>query len=655
MINITLPININQKIISFSLVCNIEDSQILLEISKLNNNYILDKIKDDLKLPCMNNHLCLDYLKFKLIENKLVFNIYEYNNKKYLISDYFFYLFQFSENNFELNFVTNLVNQLNIENINLKLITWKELKNEKFVENLCEYLKNYKPIDSDLFNLNYTVFFLYLNPIYTNKNIKGNKHSNFPKKIIQNGNLLKKEKFSFLESDLFTLEEHYSFINQSINFNDYSNYHFYLFKSNKFKKIKLIKIKNNIINCFIDDNNINITDVKLSVYPLVNVKINWEKIISFFISKYMVNDNNINNTNNSTIEDKINNYNFPLSFDKKKLDDNFKDILIYFLNDNFTVDDKEKIIYSESIEKILISKSKTKLNILLNNLLKIFYNSKNNNYDKIIFNSKIYNESILFEVMKNILEDNTNEKIPIYQIYNFSKLKEYFTNIIIIKQLLKTLNWKNISYNLKQLSFLIKNANMLYFKGRYNRNVFSDNFDTNIKKIIKEPLEMFKYLRSEKDFIRWIYFIDNIHNVNNIYYNQIIIEKTEFDILGEILYRFSILKEQNLKSNEYLYLLKICKNNKHLVLFNNRVNLKLKEYFIKSNVLNLGFLAKHLNWDKDIDISLEDVSNDTIENFDKLSIEDLKKQYLIINKKYNKYKGKYIKLKITTETMTSHN
>ena len=678
---ITLPININQKIITFILNYKYEDNQYIFEISDMNNYYILDKIKDVLLLPCLNTFFCLDYLKVILIENKFILNIFEYNNKKYIISDYFFYLIQFSEINFELNFFTNLVNQINkLENNNYKLITWKELKNENFVESLCEYLKNYKPLDIDNFNLNYTIFFLYFNPVYTNKNIKGNKHNNFPKKIIQNGNQLKKEKFSFLESDSFTLEEHYSFLKSNINFNNFINSIFYLFKNDKFKKIKLIKIKNNIVSCFIDDIFIDITDIKLSVYPSLNIKITWEKIISFFILKY---DLLFKKKEDKYIEDFINDYNFPLRYDKKKLDNNFKQIILYFLNSNnmhnnniqsnniqsnniqsnniqsnniqsnniqsIIIDEKDKIIYPENIEKLLQNKSKTKLNILLNNILKILYNSKNNNYDKIIFNSKVYNEPILFEVLKNLLEDSYI--INTYNIYNFNKLKEYFTIIIIIKQILKNLNWKNISNNLKHLHFLIKNTNLLYFKGRYNRNVFPDNFDTNIKKIIKEPLEMFKYLRSEKDYIRWVYFMDI--NINNIYLNQIIVDKKDFEILGEILYRFSILKEQNLKNNEYLYLLKMCKNNKHLVLFNNRVNIKLREYFIKSNILNLGFLAKHLNWEKDIDISLEDISSSTFENFNNLSIEDLKKQYIIINKKYNKYKGKYIKLKTTTETINS--
>jgi hypothetical protein len=641
---ITLPININQKIITFILKFKKENEQYIFEVSEMNNNYVLDKIKDVLLLPCLNTFFCIDYLKVKLIENKFHLNIFEYNNKKYIITDYFFYLISFSEINFELNFFTNLVNQLDkIEKTtkcDFKLITWNELKNENFVEELCEYLKNYKPLDIDSFNLNYTVFFLYLNPVYTNKNIKGNKHSNFPKKIIQNGNLLKKEKFVFLESDYFTLEDHYLFLKSNINFNNFIDSYFYLFKNDKFKKIKLIKIKNNIVSCNIDDNYIEITDIKLSVYPSLNIKITWEKIISFFISKY---DSFVKKKESKNIEELINDYNFPLRYDKKKLDNNFKEIILYFFNNNinnnnnynYIIDDKEKITFSENIEKLLLNKSKTKLNILLNNILKILHNAKNNNYDKIVFNTKIYNEPILFEVLKNLLEE-----------FNFYKLREHFTNIIIIKQILKNLNWKNISNNLKQLHFLIKNNNLLYFKSRYNRNVFPDNFDTNIKKIIKEPLEMFKYLRSEKDFIRWVYFMDS--NINNIYLNQIIVNKNDFEILGEILYRFSILKEQNLKNNEYLYLLKICKNNKHLILFNNRVNIKLKEYFIKSNVLNLGFLAKHLNWEKDIDISLEDISIN-IDNID--NIDELKKQFIIINKKYNKYKGKYIKLKTTTETI----
>jgi hypothetical protein len=668
---ITIPVNINQKILTINISYNIENNNTyVFEISKTNNNpYLIDKIREYILLPCCNTFFCLNYLKINIIDIQdiklsLILNIFEYDNKKYIVSDYFFYLISFSDVNYELNFYTNIITQLNKDKNNtisndLKLITWKELNDDNFLDHFCIYLKNYKPINetqNNIFTINYTLFFLYINPIYNNKNLKKLKHNNFPKKIILNANLIKKEEFSFLESDNFSLEEHYTFIkNDKYIYKYICNKNYFLIKNNKFKKVNLLKIKGNTINCIMDTYELEINDVILSLYPIINTIITWEKLISFYTLKIL----NTKNTEDNCIETLINNYNFPLRYDKKKLDNTFEKIMIYFLTNFETtfllgknndisniinIDEKDKIIFKEDIEKLLNTKSKTKLSILLTNILKILYNSKNNNYDKIIFNSKIYNESILFEVLKNLLENNELYILypNIIKTFNFIPLKKYFTNIIIIKQILKNINWKNISYNLKQLKFLIDNTQLLYFKGRYNKNVFPINFDTNIKKIIKEPLEMFKYLRSEKDFIRWIYFVDNINILNNIYFNNIIINSDDFEILGELLYRFSILKDQNLKNNEYLYLLQICKKNKHLILYNNRINLKLKEYFVKSNILNLGFLAKHLNWDKDIQVSLDEMNN--------ISIEELQKQFIIINKKYNKYKGKYIKLKTTTET-----
>ena len=63
---------------------------------------------------------------------------------------------------------------------------------------------------------------------------------------------------------------------------------------------------------------------------------------------------------------------------------------------------------------------------------------------------------------------------------------------------------------------------------------------------------------------------------------------------------------------------------------------------MNSNI-NLGYLAKHLTWDKNIKISLSDCK-DTESDI-------LKDKIKNISKKYYKYKGKYLRLKKDTSSL----
>ena len=77
------------------------------------------------------------------------------------------------------------------------------------------------------------------------------------------------------------------------------------------------------------------------------------------------------------------------------------------------------------------------------------------------------------------------------------------------------------------------------------------------------------------------------------------------------------------------------------ILDSNRINFKIKEYFpsLKTNI-NLGFLAKHLTWDK------ESITFEEIINQDKTpDVLALEMKLHIATKKYYKYKAKYLETK----------
>jgi hypothetical protein len=82
------------------------------------------------------------------------------------------------------------------------------------------------------------------------------------------------------------------------------------------------------------------------------------------------------------------------------------------------------------------------------------------------------------------------------------------------------------------------------------------------------------------------------------------------------------------------------KHNK-LILDNTRINLKIKENFpfLKTNI-NLGFLAKHLTFNKEGSIDFEE-END-VNTQDMINIEEELRKF---KKKYQKYKMKYLQSK----------
>jgi hypothetical protein len=146
---------------------------------------------------------------------------------------------------------------------------------------------------------------------------------------------------------------------------------------------------------------------------------------------------------------------------------------------------------------------------------------------------------------------------------------------------------------------------------------------------------MYKYLRKEKDFIKWTNFITN--HIIQLYIIPISLSTEDFNHIGKLIFLLFSIKEQNIKDDSYIKFVNFCNSHHKLVLESSRINLKIREYFPTLKCpINLGFLAKHLALNKEI-ITFDDNSND--KSPDILALE-LKLQ--IATNKYYKYKAKYL-------------
>ena len=276
------------------------------------------------------------------------------------------------------------------------------------------------------------------------------------------------------------------------------------------------------------------------------------------------------------------------------------------------------------------------------NLIKIYHDYCNDSFDNLIYNPKLYIDPIHYDVLKIMFET----KNPISKLFKYNKVK--FNNLVktikdvtLITQISNMLNWRNVSKKLIYLDILINNNNYIFYNDKLNKNIVPLNFDNRLKKIITNPFEMFKYLRKEKDYIKWVYFLDK--KLSEMYNTTIIIKEDNYEKIGKLIFLLLNIKTQDLKDDSYIYFLNYCNKNSELVLYNSRINLRIKECFkfLKLN-LNLGYMAKHLTWD-----------NESISNLNSNRIKDLEDKLKSLSKKYYKYKGKYIQLKRETESSIS--
>jgi hypothetical protein len=260
-------------------------------------------------------------------------------------------------------------------------------------------------------------------------------------------------------------------------------------------------------------------------------------------------------------------------------------------------------------------------------------------------------------VLKNILFSDKNLKNNLINLLFLSKInpnqKEKI--IIILKNTLlcidvaNRLTWNNLPKKLGYLEIFYNNKDLLITIDKLNKNIFNDTLDTKLKKVIENPFEMFKYLKKEKDYIKWIRFLGPLNL--ELFYTPISLSTYELKHLGILLYLLNNIEEQNIKESSYITFINYAQKHNKLILDNNRINLKIKEYFnyIKC-AINLGFLAKHLTFNFN-DIKLDDDSEKNTELPKTQDYLKLKEEIKKITKKYNKYKSKYIMIKNSEQSI----
>ena len=671
--------------------------------SDVNNVMLFDKISNDIiiKILLLNNvngyEIFNLYLPLKLfiIDNQLI-SLYFYMINFCLIIDNTYDFFN------SLNFI--LKNKINLELIKKINYNKYQDEIFTFINNQYLQLISNKKYNKEFWEiinllLNSSIYILHIINI-NNINII---NCNILKKIQNIANIFKNIKYSIDYSNKYTFNEHLLNIkNNEVKLNDLINDYFYFLLIDN-KKNLLVKIESkqhNFVKLYnfnnsIDYNNYkwykyspntSITENKIffniffnteSLYNIINKfnpKIsNINNIIDYFLKNriksnlftYILENNNndeektdinIIKSNSFTIDFfksicikyELNyylilntlfyNYTYPVKYNKKEIDPLFDNILYISLINIHKILLSDKNANKIYINPIIIIPNKLKLLYL--NILKIFNHLIYKNKENIIYfydsyyiqfiKILLYSNSLTFELLKKkVLNDD---------IIN---LKKKLTINFTIYDIINRIKWCNINNRLYYLKYLLNNKEYLFFHDKLNKNIFGENFDNRLKNIIINPIEMFKYLRKECDFIKWILFLEN--NYNNLYYNNISLKSNEFEILGKIIFCLLNIKEQKFTDKYYNKLISYGIKHPKIIIDNNRINLKIKENFnyFKCNI-NLGILAKNLTYNKNNYIEL---NNDN--EINELNI--LKKKINIITNKYLKYKKKYFNIKNNDE------
>ena len=620
---IKLPIICNDKIIYSLFKLSFESSNQML-CSLYQPEYCIDLIdKNVIKILTCNENGIKYYNIF------LPFKIF--------IIDFFYFTIYFFMINLSSNFTNKLdffyslnnilFNKFNYTHINYKIkpLTLKinnfiiETFNKEY--NICNKLL----IEINIIILNYSGFIIMMNNSFQ-KNI-------INKKILSISNNIKKINYSINYSNLYNVIDHLKNIkNKEISLKDIKEnlFYFLLFElenqENKIIYIKVNKINSNLIYINNIVHPIYFEKYKWFIYP-PDIKITINKIFILLLNNcdnlkdlYKPNELNLIKSLEFSDENYLNelllNYIFPFKYNKKEIDKNF-DLILYYsfiiinknneiIKQNINIPNKLKLTYTNIIKifNLLLSNESIKNKIQINDMLSL-------QIFKIIFLSN----SLIYNLLKTTLS-----------VEKFNEFKNELENIIIIYDILFKLSWKNINRKLDYLNIIFKNKEYI------NKNILNDICDQRIKSIILNPFEMFKYLRREIDFIKWIIFLENKYL--DLYINPISFCTNDFKILGKIIYLLTHVKEQNLNDNYYKKIIYYGINFPKIILDNLRINLKIKEYFnyLKCNI-NLGILAKHLSQNKNNIIKFE-------EPIDKEK-ELLKENLIKVTKKYLKYKKKY--------------
>ena len=491
---------INNKLCINIIILTLKNNMITINL--LNNDLL-----NIIKIPVYNKYNGIDYitinfpLELHIIDNN-IFNpyniLYSYNLNIDNDLDFFYNINKIIKVKYKLNILTfdDLLNNNSI--IKKTYLIYKDLFIEPTIKTLW-------------FNINIIKFYIIYILI---KNIT----KNCPIKLLELVNKIKtityslknnNNKKSFLEYEN----------NDYLIYNTYINHNF----TNEIIKI-ILNIdeinSNKIINYYTVNkyqNNLIILST-LDDISILKGNLYSSDFFEYITKKYST---DYNDTFYEILNILFENYNYPLRANRHNMNEIF-DYLLYFSIYNY----KHIINNNKNFNEILNIKINNiipiKLKNLYINLLKIVDNTINNNYDLITYNQKFYNDYLHKNIIKLFISNNNLLSVKLFQSLITNDQYNKFKNIISINLLLidisYKLTWNNISKKLNYLNYFYKNNNIVYYHDKLNKNILSDNIDIRIRNIIENPYYMYKYLRKEKDFIKWTKFIKILNLLQSLYY-----------------------------------------------------------------------------------------------------------------------------------------
>jgi hypothetical protein len=331
-------------------------------------------------------------------------------------------------------------------------------------------------------------------------------------------------------------------------------------------------------------------------------------------------------------------YTYPIKFNKFEIETIFDNILYISLYNyknliycNSSKQYSENKIYLiNDLNQIIPNKVK----LFYYNIMKLFYQLFNSS-EEYIYNIKFFHDNLYKNFIKIFFYENCNTINLLKELLDSSIIDKIKTNIytnLLLIDIANKLSWSNLINKTEYLHILLKN-NKIYYQNKLNKIIFSDTYDNRIKTIILNPFEIFNFLNYEDQFIKWILLFD--FKIKELYNTEISLSINDINDLGKLIYYLYNIEEQDFKDEYYKLLINHASKNPKIILYNGRINIKIKENFnIKSN-LNFGILAKHLN-NNNQNLVCSDPKNE---------IFLLKNQLIIITKKYLKYKKRYTNIR----------
>ena len=383
-------------------------------------------------------------------------NVYEYLRINY----------EYYQINFNLSLYLNYL----FEKFSKKSLKNKFTNLQKITLNLSSILKIYKFAYKQSFEYSIIDHLRHFNNLEVNlKNLKKNR-SYFIEKEDKYFNIkildINKDKIKIYDNKIIDFND-YKFMIYPRNFDMVLNkidlFNFILFKDFFYKIYKIYFDKNDINNNKLLSYFTSDIYIKENLYFLKDIE--FEEIEEDFkfikeddgdivlFCKLDINSNDFKKLlNNFSKGDKINIilfklfdlYNFPFKYNKREFDPIFEKILYFsFLNyTKFIGIHDDKI----SLHPIILNNIPIKLRTLYYNIMKIYYEFVElKSFNNLIFNPKIYNDQIHYEVIKIIFEfDNLINKIFFLDEINYNKIVKTIKEIIILTKLSKKIKWKNL-------------------------------------------------------------------------------------------------------------------------------------------------------------------------------------------------------------------